>query len=63
MERIWELKEVCVNRPCLLNFENFAGFSALFSARPKSEVKKKIKHALVQQLTNHGVKLRPSLNL
>lgn len=37
MERIRELKEVCVNRPCLLNFENVAGFSALFSTRPKSE--------------------------
>ena len=46
MERIWELKEVCVNRPCLLNFENFAGFSALFSARPKSEAKKENKTGL-----------------
>lgn len=64
MERIWELKEVCVNRSCLLNFENFAGFSALFSTRLKSEeVEKKKKHALVQLLTNHGVILRPSLNL
>ncbi len=37
MERIWELKEIRVNRPCLLNFEYVAGFSALFSTRPKSE--------------------------
>lgn len=64
MERIWELKEVCVNRPCLLNFENVAGFSAHFSTRPKSvEVKRGKKHAFAQLLTNRGIKLRPSLNL
>lgn len=44
MERIQELKEVCVNRPCLLNFENVAGFSALFSTRPKSEEVEKKKN-------------------
>lgn len=65
MERIWELKEVCVNRPCLLNFENVAGFSALFSTRSRIRwgKKKEIKHASVQLLTNRGIKLRPSLNL
>lgn len=32
MERIWELKEACVNSPCLLNVDSVAGFSALFSS-------------------------------
>lgn len=42
MERIRELKEVCVNSPCLLNFDHVAGFSVLFSAhREYAEIKKK----------------------
>lgn len=42
MERIWELKEVCVNSPCLLNFDNVAGFSALFSTHQEyAEIKEK----------------------
>lgn len=40
MERIWELKEVCVNSPCLLNFGDVAGFSALFSTRGEYAEKK-----------------------
>lgn len=65
MERIWELKEVCVNRPCLLNFENVAGFIVRsFPHVPGyAGVKKEIKHASVQLLTNRGIKLRPFLNL
>lgn len=40
MERIWELKEVCVNSPCLLNFDSIAGFSALFSTHKEyAEIK------------------------
>lgn len=42
MERIWELKEVCVNSPCFLNFDSVAGFSALFSTHEEyAEIKEK----------------------
>lgn len=41
MERIRELKEVRVNSPCLLNFDDVAGFSLLFSAhREYAEIEK-----------------------
>lgn len=36
MERIWELKEVCVNSPCLLNF----GLSALSSTHEEDKGEK-----------------------
>lgn len=63
MERIWKLKEVCVNRPCLLNFQNVTGFSALSSTRPayvglKKGGEKKTRFSTAA--ATEGIKLRPT---